>query len=79
MSEPAMKEIYECSICGVVTEASEHVCAPKLQSDIHDYCGTPRKLTKMCETMKEHLEYVCGYCDRSAEQAELVCHPLTSA
>ncbi len=74
-----MKEIYECSICGIVTEASEQVCAPNLQNDIHDYCGTTGELTKMCETMKEHLAYVCGYCGRPAEQAELVCHPLATA
>lgn len=71
-----MSEIYECSICGVVTEASEEVCAPGLQEDIHDYCGTTRPRGSMCEPMREHLTYVCGTCGRPAEQAELVCNPL---
>lgn len=73
-----MKEIYECSICGVVSEASEQVCVPSLQEDIHDYCGTTRERTAMCDSMKEHLAYVCGTCGRPAEQAELVCDPLVT-
>jgi len=73
-----MKGIYECSICGVVTEASEQVCAPSVQEDIHDYCGTTRERAEMCSSMKEHLAYVCGTCGRPAEQAELVCNPLAT-
>jgi hypothetical protein len=74
-----MKAIYECSVCGVVTEASEQVCTPRLQEDVHDYCGTTRERAEMCDNMKEHLAYVCGSCGRPAEQAELVCKPLVVA
>lgn len=74
-----MKEIYECEICGVVTEANEQICAPGLQDDLHDYCGITRERAGMCDDMKEHLAYVCGSCGRSAEQAELVCKPLVVA
>jgi len=74
-----MKEIFKCSVCGVVTEASEQVCAPKKQSDNHDYCGTPGESAEMCDSIKEHLAYVCGTCGRPAEQAKLVCNPLITA
>jgi hypothetical protein len=74
-----MKEIYECRICGVVTKLGEQVCAPRVQDDIHDYCGTTRDRAGMCDSVKEHLAYVCGTCGRPAEQAELVCNPLMTA
>jgi DNA-directed RNA polymerase subunit RPC12/RpoP len=74
-----MKKIYECGICGVVTEANGETCVPKSQGGVQDYCGTTRDNSEMCDFMKEHLTYVCGNCGRPAEQAELVCNPLVTA
>lgn len=74
-----MKNIYECRICGVVTRARDEVCDPILQSDRDDYCGFTRDRDVMCDSMKEHLTYVCGTCGRPAEQDELVCNPLITA
>ena len=73
-----MKDIYKCTTCGVVAEASEQVCVPDKQSDMHDYCGTTGKRAAMCDSMKEHVAFVCGTCGRPAEQADLVCKPLVT-
>lgn len=72
-----MSEIYECEVCGVVSKISSHLCHPDLQEDIHDYCGTTRGQADLCADIKVNLPIVCGNCGRPAEQADLVCKPLT--
>jgi len=71
-----MRELYECGSCGVVTEASEHLCDPRPVAGRQDYCGTAPESAEMCETMKKTLEYECGTCGRPVESAGLVCDPV---
>jgi hypothetical protein len=70
-----MTELYECSRCGVVTEASEQVCIPRELNDKQDYCGTAPERGTECECIREQLPFVCASCGRPAEQAELICKP----
>lgn len=70
-----MSEIYECSRCGVVTEASSQVCKPRTLSNKHEYCGTAPERGALCECIRMQLPFVCAVCGRPAEQAELVCEP----
>lgn len=74
--ESVMTKLYECSTCGVMTVASEQVCSPRQVENKGVYCGVTPETGEMCDTMKEHLAYVCGSCGRPAEQAELLCQPL---
>lgn len=71
-----MTEIYECSVCGVVTHNDNDVCRPEPQEDIHDYCSTTRERGAPCHDIREQLPVVCGNCGRPARQADLVCNPL---
>lgn len=71
-----MKEIYECKICGMVSNLSDNLCQPDQQKNIHDYCGTTNERADLCNNMKETLPIVCGTCGRPAQQADLVCKPL---
>lgn len=72
-----MRELYECGSCGVVTEASEHLCEPRPLGGKDDYCGTaPAENASMCDTMKKTLAFECGSCGRPVESAELVCNPV---
>ena len=71
-----MTRLYECSTCGVMTVASEQVCTPRQVENKGVYCGVTPETGEMCNTMKEHLVYVCGSCGRPAEQADLLCDPL---
>lgn len=71
-----MPRIFECRVCGVVTEGREQVCDPRQLENMGAYCGTTPERGEMCHEMKEHLAYVCGSCGRPAEQAELLCEPL---
>ncbi len=71
-----MGKVYECSFCGVVSAASEQLCHPQQQSDLHDYCGTTRERGRLCDATKESIPFVCASCGRPAKQAELVCNPL---
>jgi hypothetical protein len=70
-----MEKIYECSRCGVVSRTSEHLCSPQRQSSKKDYCGSAPQRGTMCESMQDHLPFVCGICGRPAGQAELICKP----
>ncbi len=71
-----MTEVYECKVCGVVSNESDSLCHPTQQEDPHDYCGTTRAQASMCSEVKESLSIVCGSCGRPAKQADLVCKPL---
>jgi hypothetical protein len=71
-----MKDLYECGTCGVVTEASEHLCSPRPVGGKDDYCGTTLESADMCKTMVKSVEFECGTCGRPAESAELVCNPV---
>ncbi|BCR03987.1 hypothetical protein DESUT3_10560 [Desulfuromonas versatilis] len=71
-----MAELYECSRCGVVSEAVEQVCQPHPLREKREYCGTAPERGTLCENIKAQLPYVCAKCGRPAEQAELVCDPL---
>jgi hypothetical protein len=73
-----MENLYECSRCGVVSEADAHLCEPRPVNDKNEYCGTEGHREALCDTMKQSLPYVCGSCGRPAEQAELVCRPLVT-
>jgi len=72
-----MTRIYECSQCGVITEFSDQVCAPKRLENMGVYCGIRGESENMCDEMKGHLAFVCGSCGRPAEQSDMVCDPLT--
>lgn len=71
-----MRELYECGSCGVITEASEHLCDPRPLGGKDDYCGTAPESAEMCDTMKKSLAYECGTCGRPVESSELVCNPV---
>lgn len=71
-----MTRIYECSYCGVITQAPEQLCTPHRLENMGVYCGDRGKADQMCSDMKQHLAYVCGSCGRPAEQADMVCEPL---
>lgn len=71
-----MTRIYECTTCGVITEAPEQLCLPQRLENMGVYCGERGAVKRMCPEMKDHLAYVCGSCGRPAQQAEMVCEPL---
>lgn len=71
-----MKERYECGTCGVVAEASEHLCEPRPVESRQDYCGSASENAGMCDTIKKTAQYECGTCGRAVERAGLVCNPL---
>lgn len=71
-----MATIYACQTCGVVTTAPQQLCTAVAQPNKTNYCGTAPEREAMCQTMREHLAYVCGSCGRPAAQAELLCRPL---
>ncbi|TLM67854.1 MAG: hypothetical protein FDZ69_03390 [Deltaproteobacteria bacterium] len=71
-----MTKIYECGVCGALTQERVQVCEPRVLEDKRAYCGTTPETGGMCSDMKEHLAYVCGSCGRPAEQAGLLCDPL---
>lgn len=71
-----MTRIYQCTTCGVITEAPEQLCQPQRLENAGLYCGEAGSATDMCREMKGHLAYVCGSCGRGAQQPEMVCEPL---
>jgi hypothetical protein len=71
-----MKEVFECGTCGVVSDASVELCAPRQVNGIEDYCGTAGESAEMCGIMLKSLKYECNACGRAAEEADLVCDPI---
>ncbi len=72
-----MKDLYECTTCGMVTETKGHLCQPEKLENRGDYCGQPvdYKTGKMCGKEIKRFEFECSNCGRPAEQADLVCAP----
>ena len=70
------KTIYECTVCGVVSQAREQLCQPRPQSARLEYCGTSKDADTMCEATQKSIPFVCRSCGRAARQAELLCRPL---
>lgn len=72
-----MKQVFECAICGIVTEKKGHLCNPVAVDGMSDYCGQPlrRKTARMCAEETKRLDYQCSNCGRTAEAPELVCAP----
>lgn len=70
-----MKEVFECATCGVVSDASEELCAPRQVREKEDYCGSAGETSEMCGIMLKSLKYECNTCGRPAEEANLVCDP----
>lgn len=70
-----MKQIYECSTCGIVTETPKHLCKPVVLDGQSDCCdqSVGKKTAMMCAEETTRLDYQCGNCGRTAEQPELVC------
>lgn len=71
-----MTPVHECATCGVITERSEQLCAPRQMENRGVYCSETPETGEMCSHMKAHLAYVCGSCGRPSEQANLLCDPL---
>ncbi|HAD04190.1 MAG: hypothetical protein A2091_09525 [Desulfuromonadales bacterium GWD2_61_12] len=69
-----MTNLYECGRCGVVSEASNHLCQPLEVAGREGYCGilAPRDI---CDSMQESLTFECASCGRPAENKELLCDP----
>lgn len=71
-----MKDLYECSSCGIVTSHREDVCSPQQMSNWNECCGeTSASIETMCEPMRENLDYECSSCGRPTTDPELVCTP----
>jgi hypothetical protein len=72
-----MKEIFECSSCGIVTEKKKHLCQPVVLEGCGDFCGQPvgQAIESMCDEEKARFEFECGNCGRPSEQADLLCVP----
>jgi hypothetical protein len=72
-----MKQVFECSTCGVVTESKEHLCRPVAVAGMSDYCGQPvtKQTAMMCAEETARLAYECSSCGRTTEQPDLVCAP----
>lgn len=72
-----MKQVFECSTCGIVTEKKEHLCKPVALDGQSDYCGQPvdKKVALMCADETARLDYECRNCGRTTEAPELVCAP----
>jgi len=70
-----MSETYECKTCGVVSKQEQQLCSPEKRYVRDEYCGVSESHSKICDSVKEHLPFVCGNCGRPAEQAELLCKP----
>lgn len=71
-----MKEVFECGTCGVVSDASVDLCAPRQIRGKEDYCGSAGETAEMCRIMLKTLKYECNFCGRSAEEADLLCDPI---
>ncbi len=67
--------LYECGVCGVVTESQGHLCNPRPINGKEDYCGSTLETAEMCSTMVQSLEFECGTCGRPAEKSEMLCNP----
>lgn len=72
-----MKQTYECTTCGIVTENRGHLCQPVALEGRGDYCGQPigKKTALMCAVETDRLDYECSNCGRTAEKSDLVCAP----
>lgn len=72
-----MKEIFECSTCGIVTETKKHLCHPVVLEGCGDFCGQPveQMTASMCAEEQERFEFECSSCGRPSEQADLLCVP----
>jgi hypothetical protein len=70
-----MKEVFECATCGVVSDVSQELCAPRQVGGREDYCGSAGETSEMCRIMLKSLQYECNSCGRPAEAPELICDP----
>ncbi len=70
-----MNKTLECSTCGMITKARNHLCNPVELERRIDHCDPSPSDANMCEEEKGRLEYECGICGRQTEDASIVCIP----
>lgn len=72
----AMKDMFECEKCGVVTHDRSHLCSPRSVDSRSDFCGSSGDKAHMCDSIQETAEYTCVTCGRTAEKADMVCNSI---